>query len=180
MSDVQSSVAFGLMTDEVTDISTEKHLALACRYVNEDGEVAVAYLNDTTIPEGTADTITKEITKTLDDLNLEISKLTSFASDGAATFTGSKNGVCKQLQKINTKLITNHCRDHRLALACKDSWKGLSIMEKTDDLLQNIYKYYKYSHVHTEQLKTVQKVMKEANLVIKQAKHHRWLSQSSC
>ena len=51
-------------------------------------------------------------------------------------------------------------------------------MEKTDDLLQQIYKYYKYSHTHDEKLRAVQEAFGEPEIHKKDAKHHQWSSNN--
>ena len=48
-------------------------------------------------------------------------------------------------------------------------------MKKLGGILENLYKYYKYSCDNTAGLKSVQRAFQEAHLSIKQAKHHRWL-----
>ena len=101
-----------------------------------------------------------------------------FASDGAAVFLGRNNGVAKQLKDQNAHILTHHCREHRLALACRHSFKQIPIIKKVDQTLEALYKYYKYSCCNTDRLKKVQKAFNEAPLTIKQAKHHRWLSHN--
>ncbi|CAC5382317.1 unnamed protein product [Mytilus coruscus] len=76
----------------------------------------------------------------------------------------------------NPSLITNHCNDHRLALACRDSYKNAKVVKRLDDTLYNLHKYYKYSCNHTKSLENVQKALGEPVLKVKKAKHHRWLS----
>ena len=71
--------------------------------------------------------------------------MSSFGSDGAAVLSGNKNGVWTKLKNENSSLITNHCKDHRLALACKDSFKSVKTMKRLDDMLDNVHQYYKFS-----------------------------------
>lgn len=54
------------------------------------------------------------------------------------------SGVWTRLKEDNPSLITNHCKDPRLALACRDSNKSIKTMKKLDDMLDNLHKYYKY------------------------------------
>ncbi|WAR04586.1 K1586-like protein [Mya arenaria] len=103
--------------------------------------------------------------------------MTGFASDGAAVFTGTKTGVSTRLKECLLSLVTVYCKDHRLALACCDSFTEVPLF-KTDKLLEDLYCYYKYSSVRTVSLREVQKSFHEARLNIKEAKHHRWLSHS--
>lgn len=95
-----------------------------------------------------------------------------FASDGAAVFTGQKNGVAKQLKDCNSKIVTNHCSDHRLALACRDSFQQVTALKKLDDTLDALYKHYNWSSNKKASLQAVQKAFDEVPLAIKQAKHH--------
>ncbi|CAC5406806.1 unnamed protein product [Mytilus coruscus] len=102
--------------------------------------------------------------------------MSAFGSDGAAVSTGIKNGVWAKLKETDPLLITNHCKDHRLAFACRDSYKTVIVVKRLDDTLENLHKYYKYSCNHTKSLEHVQKALGEPVLKVKKAKHHRWLS----
>jgi hypothetical protein len=99
-----------------------------------------------------------------------------FGSDGAAVLSGNKNGVWTKLKNENSSLITNHCTDHRLALACKDSFKSVKTMKRLDDMLDNVHKYYKFSANCTKTLGNVQNALEPPMLKVKKVKHHRWLS----
>ena len=63
---------------------------------------------------------------------LEVTKVSSMVSDGAAVMLGCKNGVGKKLEKDNPHIITVHCICHNLALAC-NTYKGLN--KKETDML---------------------------------------------
>ena len=55
------------------------------------------------------------------ELNLQISKLQGFVSDGASVMTGEKGGVAKKLKDFSKTMINIHCICHRLALAGADT-----------------------------------------------------------
>ena len=176
MTDVRSSPCYSLMVDEVSDNRTIKHLAICTRYIDPDGDVKTAFMTDTELPTGTANVITNTVVDKLKEQNLDVNDMSGFVSDGAAVFLGNKSGVAKQLKDMNPSLITTHCRDHRLALACKSSFEAIPLMRKVDDTLNRLHKYYKYSCNNTASLKNVQTAFKEKPISMKQAKHHRWLS----
>ena len=52
------SSTYSVMADEVTDVVSNKHLSMLCRYVNQDGSTATVLMNDVEIANGTAKTIT--------------------------------------------------------------------------------------------------------------------------
>jgi hypothetical protein len=166
------------MVDEVTDNRTIKHLAICTRFINQKGVVQNGVLTDIKLPNATANSITSAITTELTNQGLSIQNMAGFASDGAVVFLGRNNGVAKQLKDQNPQILTHHCREHRLALACRHSFKQIPIIKKVDQTLEALYKYYKYSCCNTDRLKKVQKAFNEAPLTIKQAKHHRWLSHN--
>jgi len=166
------------MVDEVTDNRTIKHLAICTRFINQKGVVQNGFLTDIKLPNATANSITSAITTELTNQGLSIQNMAGFASDGAAVFLGRNNGVAKQLKDQNPHILTHHCREHRLALDCRHSFKQIPIIKKVDQTLEALYKYYKYSCCNTDRLKKVQKAFNEAPLTIKQAKHHRWLSHN--
>ncbi|VDI58325.1 Hypothetical predicted protein [Mytilus galloprovincialis] len=125
---------FSLMVDEVSDNLSIKHLALCSRYIDQTGQLQRAFLVDTELPNATAETVTNSIISEINKKELLISDMSGFASDGAAVFLGKKNGVAKKLKDHNPAMITNHCRDHRLALACRDSFNSVPLMKKQTKL----------------------------------------------
>lgn len=177
VNEVQQSSAFSLLADEVADCTSTKQLAVACRYVHA-GTVKTCLLNTLPLPDGTADVVTEALRGEMARRHLNSQKLTALGSDGASTFSGIKKGVAAQLKVDNQKIIFIHCRDHRLALANKDTFGAIPLLNKIDELLNDVYKYYKYSTVNNARLKQVQEAFEQKKLVIKQAKHHRWLSHN--
>ncbi|XP_041369660.1 uncharacterized protein LOC121383633 [Gigantopelta aegis] len=172
---IKKSPTFGLMCDEACDVSVSKHLGMCVQIVDE-GQAKVAFLNDLKIPNGTAETITSSIESELKTKGISVKQMSALTSDGASVFKGAKLGVGARLRLLNSELIANHCKDHRLALAVRDSFKSLKAIHKVDECLEAVHKYYKYSCIHTESLRVVQEGFKDPPLKIKQAKHHRWLS----
>ena len=92
--------------------------------------------------------------------------MTGFASDGAAVFVGKKSGVSTRLNEQITGLVTIHCKDHILALACRDSFLNIPQFKKTDKMLEDTYRFYKNSSKKTASLKNVQESFQEAHLCI--------------
>ncbi|XP_046563809.1 E3 SUMO-protein ligase KIAA1586-like [Haliotis rubra] len=118
-----------------------------------------------------ADTIVKSVKDYVEKANLDQKKMTCFASDGPAVITGKKNGVVTQLKKSNPALIDVHCVNHRLQLAISSAFKSVTLIERVDELLMGLFKYYHY--------KMEGDTSDEPNrgpITIKKAVHTRWLS----
>ena len=173
---IRRSPTYSVMADEVTDVVSMKHLAMLCRYVNPDGTTATVLMNDVEIANGTANTITAAISQELQERQLDVVNMSTLSADGASTFSGHKTGVGAQLRQMNPSLLYYHCRDHRLALACKTSFAKIPLLAKVDNTLDALNKYYTYSAVHHASLQKVQAAFGEPQLSMKEAKHHRWLS----
>ena len=176
VTEVKQSPFFSTMVNEVCDRTTEKYLAMCVRYISTEGDVKTSFLSDIAVPEVTAENLTSKIISELDRHDLNVQKMTGFMSDGAAVFLGKKNGVGKRLKDINPHMVTTKCKDHKLALACRESYAKVPGIRKLDETLGHLHCFYKYSAKKTASLKEVQTAFNEVPLAIKQAKHHRWLS----
>jgi len=123
LSKLKQAAHFGLLVDDVTDISVTEQMISFAQFYNESGGVVESgflsvnnLLEDS--PSADASTITNRIIETMDKFSLDSQKLTSFVSDGASVMTGSRSGVATRLKELNPQLINFHCICHRLALAC--------------------------------------------------------------
>jgi len=87
-----------------------------------------------------AETIFNILTKKLEDCGLQIQKLSSVASDGAAVITGERSGVAARLKKVNSKVITFHCLCHKLALACTDTTSDIDYIKNIELWVRQLWK----------------------------------------
>lgn len=158
------------MVSEVCNMTIQKHMVLCCKYV-----VKTSYLSNMTLKTATADIIRNAIMSEVAKQDLAADNMTGFMSDGAAIFTGKKR-MAMRLKAQLPGLITVHCKDNRLAFACRYSFQQVPFFKKTDKLLKDFYCYYTNSSVRTASLKKVQLSFQEVPFNIKEAKHHRWLS----
>ena len=83
-------------------------------------------------------------------------KLIGFGADGAAVMQGKKGGVVSLYKNELNKpyLQAIHCSAHKLELAFKDSSKDIKLFQKVNELLLNIYLFYKNSPLNRSLLKT--------------------------
>jgi hypothetical protein len=70
--EMRKSPSYSLMFDEVVDITTHKHLAICSRYVDTDSNIKNAFVSDTRISDGRAETITDQIKTELQSAHLNI------------------------------------------------------------------------------------------------------------
>ncbi len=66
---------------------------------------------------------------------------------------GCNKGVATRIKALVPHLISIHCCAHHLELASKDSAKSVNYMIKIDELLYEVYSFYKYSSSRWEGLK---------------------------
>ena len=98
-------------------------------------------MNDVKIANGTANTSTAAISQERQERQLDVVNMSTFSADGASTFSGNKAGVGAQLRQMNLSQLYYHCRDHRLALACKNSFSKIPLLAKVDNTLDALNKY---------------------------------------
>ena len=77
---IHRSPTYSVMTDEVTDAVSKKHLAMLCRYENPDGTIATVLMNDVGIANGTANTITAAIRHELQERQLDVVNMSTLTA----------------------------------------------------------------------------------------------------
>ena len=93
-----------------------------------------------------ADAIVACITKKFEELNIEISKLRAFVSDGASVMVGVKGGAASKLREdFRQTMINIHCICHRLALACGDTGDNYKFIKKVEENLIELWNFFKNS-----------------------------------
>ena len=80
------------MADECTDITTVEELSIYCRWV-EDGLPVEHFLDIIPLTKADAKTIYTTLVDVLRAKDIPLIKLVGMGFDGAATFSGKRNGV---------------------------------------------------------------------------------------
>ena len=146
------------------------------RYIVEGG-IKTSFLCIVELHDGRAITISDTIMKLCGNLQLDVlHRLCGLGSDGASVMLGRRGGVSRLLKDKIPFLVSNHCIAHRLALACGQAANEIPYLKKFKDILDQIYRFYKYSPVRTAGLKEIQDVLNDPRLNLTQAKDVRWLS----
>ncbi|XP_062583557.1 zinc finger protein 862-like isoform X2 [Saccostrea cucullata] len=180
---------FGIMVDDVTDISNKEQCVCFAQYVDSNGFPKVQFLfvenalkNSDSV---NAETIVNIIYEKIDNFGLDRKKLGSLCTDGAAVMV-AKNGVAGKLKQQNPSLINIHCICHKLALACVGSTEEVKSIRQTHLYLVQLWKYFENSPKRTAIYIKVQEEMKSLTLSdqarrivskkLKKACATRWLS----
>ena len=150
---LRKSKAFGLLVDEVTDISVMEQLIGFAQYVSDDGQAMVKFVFVNNVLEDSssanAETITQCISNNLDKCELDVQKIMSLVSDGAKVMTGERTGVAAQLKQINSKVINVHCVCHRLAIACAGASDETKYIPQVEGVLLQLWKFFAKSPKRT-------------------------------
>ena len=117
------SNCFGLLSDEVCDISCKEQLVTFVKFVDPDnGKASTEFLaTDDVLEHSTsanAEANKTILIKQLNESQLELKKLTSFSSDGASVMTGKRNGVAILLQKESKVMLNDAQHDDKKMKNC--------------------------------------------------------------
>ena len=189
--EVRQCKAFGLLTDEVADISVTENLITFIQFFSSHTqEVETRFLSCQNILEefssANAEAISSLLFKELKSNGLDVASLPGFTSDGAKVMLGQNNGVAAKLRQQNPILLNIHCVCHRLALACTDSNEELSYIKNVDLVLRQLWQFFENSpkrmavYLKTQaQLKAVLLGEPTKKVIVKKLKkacRTRWLS----
>lgn len=192
LSKMRAAAAFGILTDEVSDVSVSENLVTFIQYFcQETGCVETHFLACQNILESwesaNSEAISALILEELEEHDgLNLSSFTGLTSDGASVMVGKRTGVAARLKKVNPVLLNVHCVCHRLALACTDSNQSLKYINNVETLLRQLWQYFEnspkrmaaYLKIQAE-LKSVRlegKAVKRVTKRLKKACRTRWLS----
>ena len=190
---VRKATSFGLLMDEVTDITVSSQLIPFIQFWDqENSSVTTTFLSSQNALEDFAscnsEAITELVKKDLATCNLDISKLMGLSTDGASVMVGKNNGVAAKLRQRNSKLLNMHCVCHRLALACTDTCQELKYIWEVEAVLRQLWYYFHNSpkrmpcflkcqiELRKVQLNHTKKTKKLLAIRLKKACQARWLS----
>lgn len=187
----QKAQAFGLMTDEATDISVTENLVTYIQFYCQDtGKVETFFLSCQDVLKkhrsANSEAITSLILEELKNCELDTKKLTGLVTDGASVMVGKRSGVATRLKEENPLLINIHCICHRLALSCTDTNESIKYIKTVETILRQLWQFFENSPKRMAAYLKVQTDMKNIMLGeeakksvgkrLKKACRTRWLS----
>ena len=105
----QTTNAYGVLIDEVQNITVIEQLVTFVKHVNKRGEAKTAFLGKKALdsPQGpNAEAIRKKVLELLANCNLPINCMSSFVSDGASVMTGKRPDVAARHKNLQPSLIS--------------------------------------------------------------------------
>ena len=191
---IRASEFYGLLTDEVTDISNICQLLSFIKLFDFDkGKSDTIFLDCSDllsyspIASPNAEAIFDCISKKFEELKIEIQNLRAFVSDGASVMMGEKGGAAQKIRELSKTMINFHCICHSLALACNDTGDEYKFIQNVEKYLIELWKFFKnsskrlriYINVALKSRNFEGLVPKEQKKVVKRMKkacRTRWLS----
>ena len=111
--------------------------------------------------------------------SLHVGDIVGMGFDGAATFSGKKNGVQARLKKHAPHAIFVHCHCHMLQLACVQAANSTAGIKHVYIMLTTLWKYFHFSPKRAQSLKEIQDILLPELKVLKPS-DARWLAHEQC
>ncbi|XP_045215333.2 zinc finger protein 862-like [Mercenaria mercenaria] len=177
---VKQSGIFSLMFDESMDVSVHQNLISYIRVLetNDFGTVEphTYFLGINQLNRANSESIFGKVLEMLGKKGIDISNLCGVSTDGAAVMVGNKSGVVTRLKNHVPGVLATHCIAHRLALSCSTGADTIPYLVKFQEILNSIYKYFKYSPKNMSSLSAIQSILQGQAKRFQEVFHTRWLS----
>lgn len=168
------------MTDESTDISTDKASCIVVRYFNKDsGRIVSSFFDlvnlfQANVETATANVIFDAIMNSFVIHDIPINNIVGFGSDGCNTMMGDHNSVKSRFMEACPGIHITKCICHSLHLVASEACKSLP--RHVEDMARDIFNFFKNSAKRKSVFKGYQVFL---NLNIHRLLHPsqtRWLS----
>ena len=176
---IRQSPATGVMIDESTDLSMEKHLIVYVKYLVK-GVSCTSFLALIKLSSCDSNVIYNVLVSYLKTCKVDVSKIYGFGSDGAAVMTGKNSGVATRLLSDNPYMLAMHCVAHKLALSCLDAAKSVKEVAYYEGMLHALHSYFSRSHKRIEHLRAWQEILDDPKVKPLAVHQIRWLSFANC
>uniref|UniRef100_A0A6P7FRN4 E3 SUMO-protein ligase KIAA1586-like n=1 Tax=Diabrotica virgifera virgifera TaxID=50390 RepID=A0A6P7FRN4_DIAVI len=174
---------FSILTDESTDISSEKCSCIVVRYFDEETGnivskfwelVAVYSKNGEDRQQATAEQLFLSIKNSFMEFGIPPENVVGFASDGTNVMMGKHNSVASRFIENYPGIVIMKCICHSAHLCASEACKNFP--RKTEDLAKNIYTHFKNSSKRQHDFKQFQMFTNVDIHKILHPSQTRWLS----
>ena len=132
---LKEAAFYSIQADESTDIATIEELSICFSWVDSSGSQVEHFLGLVSLSACDAASIFAALKAFLADSDI----------DGAATFSGTKNGVQTRIRTLAPQVLFMHCRAHVLQLCCVSAARCLPSLKKVFAILMSVWKMFHYS-----------------------------------
>ena len=116
---------FSLITDEVTDAFNGEQVVICLCRVDNSFEPNKEFIGLYKVDETSVNTITDVLSDVLQRMNLSMSNCHGQYYDGASNISWIRQGTAAQFLLQELHALYNHCYDHALNLAVRDTIKQI-------------------------------------------------------
>ncbi|XP_026475737.1 general transcription factor II-I repeat domain-containing protein 2-like, partial [Ctenocephalides felis] len=175
---LQEAVSFSVAVDESTDVNDIARLAVFARYCDKDQVYeelcTLIPLSGTTKGED----ILSSFISYFDSKNINVKKIFSVTTDGAAAMIGKDRGFVKLLENhIGHKILNFHCIIHQESLVAKiSSQRLIPVMNTVVKIVNFIVSRSSLTH---RQFKSLVEEMESEYVDLPSYSHVRWLSRGN-
>ena len=151
--EIRKARYFSVLADEVSCHNVE-HMPLCLRFVDDKCDIREDFVAFLRLDRVRASDITEAIVSSIEGLGLSLNDLRGQGYDGAATMSGQKTGVQKQIRDKQPKAVYTHCAGHSLNLAIVSSC-SIPMVTNCIDQIKSLTLWIKYSAKREGLLKAV-------------------------
>lgn len=166
----QNTNVYGVLINEVQDITVVEQLITFVKYVNGSGVAKTVFRGTKTLDSSqgpNAKSITEKLLELLADCKRPTNHMSSFVMDGALVMTGKNSCATARLKNLQPTLISFHCICHKLVLANSDVDLSLKPVKDIITNLTTAWKFFENSPKRTASFIHMQKELHQLELTEK-------------
>lgn len=173
---VEKAQFLSMISDGSTD-SSHREAEICYVRLAVHGEILTKFVGLKTIGKANADGISQALTTMMTGSFGSVwkTKVVGFGTDGASVMMGSNNGTVKKMkdQLARPYIVAVHCSAHRLEL--KGACKQITLYEKVDFRMLNLYLFYRNSSLNRSNLEATFRALDKRPLMPTRVSGTRWL-----
>lgn len=176
---INSAPCFSIILDTTQDLSKVDQLSIVLRYMEikkvdnliSSFTIKESFLGFFKVSNQTAEGLTTQVLKFLENQKIDIHKCRGQGYDGANTMSGAYSGVQKRIKNIEKNAIFVHCAAHNLNLVINDTVKAIPEINNFFADIQNIYVFFGLS---IERWDILSNITGESTITLKKLNPTRW------
>ncbi|XP_075441328.1 zinc finger protein 862-like [Ascaphus truei] len=178
VAEIKSSPFFSILLDGSTDKSTTEQHIMYIKYCKQgdvkETFVSIVQLKNST-GQGYFDAVQEELVKC--GLHWrDTAQVVGLRTDGAASMSGSVNGLTAKMKAEVKHLISVHCAAQKLQLCVLKSVKDAPYISKVDDVLIGLFRFYANSPKRQNELQDVAQSLSANILKVQHIHEVRWVA----